>query len=306
MDGPSRRTIIRRALKAAAALVLASMFILSPAPAQETAGPVVKLSYRALQPGEPILVTLESDRTVNVASVTFQGRTVVLEPGPEDGRAFAFLGIDLAAKPGSHVMEIRIDRKSGEPERIRKDIEIADKEFPSTSLRFRPEYVTPPPEVQERIRRERDIVAWVMSVVTPEWLGDGEFLWPHPAPHWSNFGQRRLYNEVLQSVHTGLDIRVPFGDPIRAANAGRVVLASHLYFGGKTVIIDHGLGVFSSYGHLSELRVKRGEAVKKGQVVGLCGSTGRSTGPHLHWAVKIFDSRIDPEAMLRFDPLWNF
>ena len=69
--------------------------------------------------------------------------------------------------------------------------------------------------------------------------------------------------------------------------------------GGKTVIIDHGLGVFSSYGHMSELRVKRGDAVKKGQTIGLCGSTGRSTGPHLHWSVRVLDARVDPEAMLR-------
>jgi murein DD-endopeptidase MepM/ murein hydrolase activator NlpD len=89
------------------------------------------------------------------------------------------------------------------------------------------------------------------------------------------------------------------GQPIKASNAGLVALASDLYMGGKTVILDHGLGVFSSYGHLSELRVKRGEKVRKGQVVGLCGSTGRSTGPHLHWAFKILDARVDPDAMLR-------
>lgn len=268
-------------------------------PAQEAAGPVVKLAYRALEPGEPVLVTLESDGTARSASVAFLGRTVVLKPAPEGRSAFAFLGIDLLTKPGSHAMVIRVDKATGETEEIRKDIEIAEKAFPSTKLQFKPEYVTPPAELRERIRKESELVAWVMSVITPEWLGDGPFVLPHPAPSWSNFGQRRLNNEVLQSVHTGLDIRAPFGDPIRAANAGRVVMASDLYLGGKTVILDHGLGVFSSYGHLSELKVKRGEAVEKGRVVGLCGSTGRSTGPHLHWAVKIFDSRVDPEAMLR-------
>ncbi len=122
---------------------------------------------------------------------------------------------------------------------------------------------------------------------------------PHDAPSWSNFGQRRLNNNVLQSLHTGLDIRVPFGEPIRASNAGTVVMASDLYYGGKTVIIDHGLGVFSSYGHMSGLLVKRGEAVRKGQTVGLCGTTGRSTGPHLHWSFKVLETRVDPEAMLR-------
>ncbi|NTU51284.1 MAG: peptidoglycan DD-metalloendopeptidase family protein, partial [Candidatus Aminicenantes bacterium] len=101
-----------------------------------------------------------------------------------------------------------------------------------------------------------------MSVVTPEWLGDGPFALPHDAASWGNFGQRRLNNDVLQSLHAGLDLRVPFGEAIRASNAGAVAVASNLYMGGKTVIIDHGLGVFSPYGHRSTLLVKRGETVK--------------------------------------------
>ena len=299
MNGSGRRAFRAGAAGAVAAAILAVLCVSLAARAQEEAGPVVKLAYRALEPGEPVLVTLTSDGTARSASVTFLDRTVTLKPAPGSRSAMAFLGIDLAVKPGPHPMVIRVDKTTGETEEIRKDVEIGEKAFPFTKLRFKPEYVTPPAEVLERIRRESDLVAWVMSVVTPEWLGDGPFVMPHPATTWSNFGQRRLNNEVLQSVHAGLDIRVPFGEPIRAANAGRVVMASDLYFGGKTVIIDHGLGVFSSYGHLSALKVKRGQAVAKGEIVGLCGSTGRSTGPHLHWAVKIFDARVDPEAMLR-------
>ncbi len=282
----------------AAALILFAA-VRPAAFAQDAAGPVVKLAYRALEPGEPILVTLEPGGPARSVKVTFLGRDVILKPAPGGRPAFALLGIDLAVKPGTHPMVIRVDRAAGGMEEICKDIEIGERAFPFTKLQFMPEYVTPPKEVQERIRRESELVAWIMSVVTPEWLGEGPFVMPHPAPTWSNFGQRRLNNNILQSIHAGLDVRVPFGEPIRASNAGRVAMASHLYFGGKTVIIDHGLGVFSTYGHLSELKVKRGETVAKGQVVGLCGSTGRSTGPHLHWAVKIFDARIDPEAMLR-------
>ena len=87
------------------------------------------------------------------------------------------------------------------------------------------------------------------------------------------------------------------GDPVRASNAGRVVMASDLYYSGKTVIIDHGLGVFSLYCHFSKLLVKRTRMVAKGEAIGLIGSTGRSTGPHLHWGFRIFDSRIDPMSM---------
>ena len=274
-------------------------------------GPVIRLTYRSLQPGEPILVFLDADTAVRAATVTFLGQTAELRPAPgnpvgaagpvvADGKSvFAFLGIDVEAKPGSYVMTVKVRKAGGLVEQIRKDLVITGREFPSAKLQLNPDYVTPPASVRERIKRESELVALAMSVVTPEWLGQGAFARPHDAPSWSNFGQRRLNNNVVQSLHTGLDIRVPFGEPIAASNAGRVVMASDLYLGGKTVIIDHGLGVFSTYGHMSKLLVKRGESVKKGQTVGLCGTTGRSTGPHLHWSFKIFTARIDPDAMLR-------
>ena len=279
----------------------------APAGASATTGPVIRLAYRSLQPGEPVLVFLDNDGTVRSASVSLLGKTAEMRAAPSSptplgsgsGDLFAFLGIDVQAKTGPCVMTVKLRRAGGAVENVRKDLVIIERKFPSTKLQFKPEYVTPPASLQARIKRESELLALATSVVTPEWLGDGPFALPHDAPSWSNFGQRRLNNNVLQSLHTGLDVRVPFGEPIRASNAGRVVMASDLYYGGKTVIVDHGLGVFSSYGHMSGLLVKRGEAVQKGQTVGLCGTTGRSTGPHLHWSFKILETRVDPEAMLR-------
>jgi len=304
---------------ARAAVILAALAaIVTPAPAARqaapgpagtpaTTGPVVRLAYRSLQPGEPVLVFLENDGTVRSASASLLGKTAEMRATPSSrttpssgsGGLFAFLGIDVQAKTGPCVMTVKMRRAGGAVETVRQDLEIVARKFPSTKLQFKPEYVTPPASLQARIKRESELLALATSVVTPEWLGDGPFALPHDAPSWSNFGQRRLNNNVLQSLHTGLDIRVPFGEPIRASNAGRVVMASDLYYGGKTVIVDHGLGVFSSYGHMSGLLVKRGEAVRKGQTVGLCGTTGRSTGPHLHWSFKVLEARVDPEAMIR-------
>lgn len=266
---------------------------------QASSGPVVRLAYRALQPGEPLLVFLESAGSVRSASVTFLGRTAELRPAPGGAGTFAFLGIDVQTKPGPCELVVRVVRAGGAVEKVRKELLVADRAFPSAKLRLKPEYVTPPASLQARIKREAELVALAMSVITPAWLGDGPFVAPSDAPSWSNFGQRRLNNDTLQSLHAGLDLRVPFGEPIRATNAGRVAMASDLYMGGKTVIIDHGLGVYSTYGHMSKLLVRRGETVRKGQTIGLCGSTGRSTGPHLHWSFRILDARVDPDAMLR-------
>jgi len=287
--------------------VLAALVIPGAAARQAAPGPVVRLAYRSIQPGEPVLVFLDNDGTVRSASASLLDKTAEMRATPSSlttpssgsGGLFAVLGIDVQAKTGPCVMTVKLRRAGGTVENVRQDLVIIERKFPSTKLQFKPEYVTPPASLLARIKREAELITLATSVVTPEWLGDGPFALPHDAPSWSNFGQRRLNNDVLQSLHTGLDIRVPFGEPIRASNAGTVVMASDLYYGGKTVIIDHGLGVFSSYGHMSGLLVKRGEAVRKGQTVGLCGTTGRSTGPHLHWSFKVLETRVDPEAMLR-------
>jgi murein DD-endopeptidase MepM/ murein hydrolase activator NlpD len=302
MRGPSSRRA--RALPAGLAALAAGFAVLLPGPiagqaAPQAAGPVIRLSYRALQPGEPVLVVLESDGTIRTATATLLGATVELRPAPGGTRSFAFIGIDVQAKPGQARLTVKLVKAGGFVENVRQDLVVAEKDFPSIKLQLDPAYVTPPASALARIKREAELVALAMSVITPEWRGDGPFARPHDAASWGNFGQKRLNNNVLQSLHAGLDLRVPFGQPIRASNAGLVAMASDLYMGGKTVIIDHGLGVFSTYGHMSELRVKRGERVKKGQTIGLCGSTGRSTGPHLHWSFKILDARVDPEAMLR-------
>jgi murein DD-endopeptidase MepM/ murein hydrolase activator NlpD len=161
------------------------------------------------------------------------------------------------------------------------------------------EFVKPPtPEIEERVRREAELVAWVYSHGTAEWLAKDNFIAPLAAAPFPNFGERRVYNGVPLSFHTGLDYSAPAGDPVAAANAGQVAMASHLYFGGKTVILDHGQGVFTSYGHMSKLLVRRGDLVAKGTVIGLIGSTGRSTGPHLHWSVRVGGARVDPRSLL--------
>jgi murein DD-endopeptidase MepM/ murein hydrolase activator NlpD len=294
--------ILRRATAAlvALALPLAAAGTLGRETFRVPSGPAVTMSYRALQPGEPLLFALESEAGVREAEVTFLGKKVILTPAARGGRPFALLGIDLGTSPGPHPLDIKIATDGGKRETLRTEVVVLDRKFPTTKLTVRQDMVTPPRRFAERIKREAEIIGWVYAKLTPEWLGDGPFAPPSPAEAFPNFGQRRLTNGVLNSIHGGVDVLAPFGTPITAANAGRVVLASDMYLTGYTVIIDHGLGIFSLYCHLSKLDVKRGVEVRKGDVIGKCGSTGRSTGPHLHWAVRVLDSRVDPYALLVF------
>jgi murein DD-endopeptidase MepM/ murein hydrolase activator NlpD len=259
----------------------------------------MELEFRSLQPGEVLLVSLPDPSGVRRAVVVFRDREYVLT----NTLRFAFVGLDLGLEPGSYPMTVTFERTNGGRESVRRDIVVEAKEFPRKKLWVKENFALPPKEVEERIRREAELVAWVYGIITPRWLGDGAFLQPNNGKVFPNFGQRRIYNDAPRSTHAGVDIASPQGDPIQAANAGNVVLASHLYLSGNAVIIDHGLGVFSFYGHMSKILVKRGQAVGKGDVIGKCGTTGRSTGPHLHWAVRVFDSRVDPFSLLEFGSL---
>ena len=263
---------------------------------QAPSGVFLELQFRSLQPGEVLFVSLPDPSGVRRAVVVFRDREYVLT----SALRFAFIGLDLGLEPGSYPMTVTFEGMNGGREAVRRDIVVEAKEFPRKKLWVKEDFALPPKEVEERIRREAELVAWVYGIITPRWLGDGAFFQPNEGKVFPNFGQRRIYNDAPRSTHAGVDIAAPQGDPIRAANAGKVVLASHLYLSGNAVIIDHGLGVFSFYGHMSKLLVKRGQAVGKGDIIGKCGTTGRSTGPHLHWAVRVFDSRVDPFSLLAF------
>ena len=301
-----RQALLKGGIAAAVAVCAVMLLLAGPGPAapmgreslRAASGATVEMAFEALEPGQPLLFVLKSPE-VAAAIVHFRGQTAVLRAdrsaGPEP---MGFLGLDLDVKPGVYPVDIQFEKKDGTIESFRREIRVQDKRFPFLKLQVPQEFVTPPASEQERIRRESEIVALLFSLTTPEWLGDGPFIAPHPVAPWPNFGQRRVTNGVLSSVHAGIDLPVPFGEPVRAVNRGRVVLASPLYFSGGTVIIDHGLGVFSFCCHLSKLFVKRGDMVEKGAVIGNCGSTGRATGPHLHWSMRVGPSRVDPYAFL--------
>jgi hypothetical protein len=290
----TRRTI-------AALLLFAAPAVLAPMTHESlrtASGVTMDMAFEALEPGQPVLFVLKSPE-VAAAIVHFRGQTAVVRTNPSAGaEPIGFIGIDLDVTPGAYPVDIQFEKRDGTIESFHGEITVRDKKFPSLRLRVAQEFVTPPKSEQERIRRESEMVSLIFSLTTPEWLGDGPFIAPHPVPPWPNFGQRRLTNGVLSSVHGGIDLPVPFGEPIHAVNRGRVVLSSPLYLSGGTIIIDHGLGVFSYYCHLSKLLVRRGDIVEKGAVIGNCGSTGRSTGPHLHWSMRVGPSRVDPYAFL--------
>ncbi|MBT4792116.1 MAG: M23 family metallopeptidase [Halobacteriovoraceae bacterium] len=124
-------------------------------------------------------------------------------------------------------------------------------------------------------------------------FADGEFSVPLDSFITSHYGKKRIFNNLKKTQHLGNDFRAKVGTPIPASNRGKIVFAGDLFYTGNVVIIDHGLDIFTLYGHLSKINVKAGAMVKKGDIIGLSGKTGRVSGPHLHWGVKINGFNID-------------
>lgn len=267
-----------------------------PATAQASSAVSISLDWRSLQPGELLVVNLtlpEGATDVRVSGLD-QDATAYSLGGT---RWQALLGIDLDAPLGEH--RIRLDALNGrEPIRAETIITVVSKKFTTRQLKVAPDFVNPPAAVQERIVRESKLLATLLDNSAPERLWSTPFVRPVPHRANSRFGSRSVFNGEPRNPHSGTDFLSPAGTPVKAPAAGRVVLAQALYFSGRTVMIDHGLGVFSQLLHLSRFDVEEGETIEAGTVVGRVGATGRVTGAHLHWSLRIGGTRVDPLSAL--------
>ena len=261
---------------------------------------VIDLNSRSFQPGDVIKVTLhDNSGFVKFVQLRFQDRKFPMIKIEEFHKFITFIGLDLGLKPGNYFLYVTHLNVDGQQHSSKEPIIVLPKEFPIKKLWVNEKYVTPPEDSLERIKRESELLNAVYGMYTPMWLGEGEFIIPSEGEISPNFGERRIFNNQPRSPHSGIDISSPFGADVKASNSGSVVVANDLYFAGKTVVIDHGLGVFSLYCHFSKITVRIGDKVSIGDVIGEIGATGRVTGPHLHWAFKVSGSRVSPLSLLQ-------
>jgi murein DD-endopeptidase MepM/ murein hydrolase activator NlpD len=256
----------------------------------------VAVAARSIQPGELVVLTVKTPPGVERLRVRAFDRDA---PAFEDraGSWRALIGIDLDVTPGAHV--VTLDARAGTRAlHASHELVVTPRKFATRTLTVDEAYVNPPPEVQERIAQDNADLLRVWQSSAPKRLWTEAFVRPVPGQSVSRFGTRSIFNGQARNPHNGGDFLSPAGTPIEAPNAGRVALARDLYFSGNTVVIDHGLGMFSTLAHMSQIDVAEGEVVKAGQVVGRVGATGRVTGPHLHWAVRVGGARVDPLSVL--------
>ncbi len=268
-----------------------------PCHAQGLHGLVVTREARAVAPGEMMLLTITGRDPILAVDATAFGHPAPAFPGGPTGTWHALVAIDLDAAPGKYDIVI-VARLSQGRQSLVHQIVVSARHFGVRRLTVDPKFVTPPASALGRIEREQKRLAEVLAVVSPERLWRGRFVAPVDGAPASNFGQRSVFNGQPRGSHRGADFASPSGAPVHAPGIGRVIMAEDLYFSGNTVLIDHGLGLFSLLAHLSRIDVRVGDLVDPGLSVGAVGATGRVTGPHLHWTLRLGSAVVDPLSLI--------
>ncbi len=261
----------------------------------------VSWSPKAPKQGDVVHLRVNAPEGVSVAGGEMLSKALLFSPSPEGpGRWDALFGIDMGQKPGDYEVRVRLAAADGSATRdMTASIRIEPQAFGEERLTLPDSKVHLSAADLERVKKERVRIASLWSRVTPERLWDGPFLVPVEGRPGSPFGLKRWINGERRSPHTGMDIKAPEGSPVVASNSGRVVLVGDFFFSGRAVFLDHGQGVYTMYFHLSKINVVEGQKVARGQVLGLVGMTGRATGPHLHWGVRLGGSRVDPTSLVK-------
>jgi len=252
---------------------------------------------RAAAPGEVLLVDIRAKAAQQEVQAQWLSQTVLfyqVETGWWQGLA----PVDVAIAAGRYTLRVRARAPDGRLLEQAYLIRIAPRTFPARRITVAPKFVDPPADELPRIEAERKAAEAIFARQTPERLWTQPFAVPVPGAATSSFGRRTILNGQSRGQHTGTDFQATTGTPVVAPNRGRIALAADQYFPGKTIIIDHGLGVYSYLAHLSEFIAAEGAMVERGQRIALSGATGRVTGPHLHWTMRFGSARVDPLSLV--------
>jgi len=244
-----------------------------------------------IKPGDAFVIKINNAKTSHLPSASLKERRFYFSRCGES--CFAAIGsAGIRTKPGVYAIKLRVGKKTKNLYLI-----VTQHCFPTIKLTLPDNQVFLSKKDLKRVKRENKRLKQIFQKVSrSHW--EGKFTHPLENDISTPFGIKRILNEKWISIHRGVDIIGQDGEEVKASNNGRVVLAEELFFGGNTVILDHGLGIYTIYMHLSRFNVNIGDMVSKNDVVGFVGSSGRSTGPHLHFGVKVMNMIANPVSLI--------
>jgi murein DD-endopeptidase MepM/ murein hydrolase activator NlpD len=242
-----------------------------------------------------VFLKVPSPENIPVFEGKFLGKRIYFNRLDEAGRFGALLGVDLDQKTSDEAVTDPFQNKT------LAIVHIFSNQFERQEVKVAPQYVNPSPQQLRRVNREKNEMKAILSASSDKKEWKGNFMVPVKGVREGRFGSRRVFNGEARNPHSGEDIAAPEKAPVYSPNDGVVVGVVNHFFSGKGIIIDHGQGLFTEYFHLYKTKVKKGERVKKGKLIGLVGHTGRATGAHLHWGMLINGARVDPFSLVKLN-----
>jgi murein DD-endopeptidase MepM/ murein hydrolase activator NlpD len=292
------KSILRQSFNAIPILLMAFTILIAPSGSAEA----VSLSSSNVADGQVTVLEVnlqDLDPTATDLKARFEKNTIALfqHPVKPAGIYCGLIGIPINTAPQKAVIELEWTDSRG-PHKAHVAVHVVAGNYKKETLRVAPRHVKPSPQNLRRIKKEKKEIRRIYASSNNTRLWFGTFKKPLASDITSAFGTQRLFNGQLQSYHRGTDLRAKAGTPVYASNSGIVRLAKNLFYSGNIVIVDHGKGIFTNYAHLSKIQVVAGQHVARGDQIGLSGATGRVSGPHLHWGVKINGAYVDPLQFL--------
>lgn len=251
---------------------------------------VIPVEVRA---GDPFFIKVTNIKSSRNLSASFKNNKLHFNSWEDCYLAIG--AVDIKTEPGIYPLQIKFRKK-----KLIREIKVLETIFPKQEISLSDEKVFLDRKNLKRVKKENKRLKTIFRKVTRK-LWDGDFILPLENEITTDFGTERIINHNIKSLHTGVDIRGEEGEEIMASNRGKVVFKKELFFGGKTIIIDHGGGIYTIYMHLSKYNVRLHEIVPKGFIIGYVGSTGRSTGSHLHFGVKISKINVNPISLFELE-----
>lgn len=267
-----------------------TLLVFSTGPASAV---VVQVDPLPLAPGKPALVKVCPASGLATARIQFMDRDFPLFQS-HDGCLYGFVCADLGTKPGEYTLRVY----GSKAQAAAAEVKLRDWDYGVRRITVDPKFMQLTPEQLAWHKRDKAAIAQAYAMTAQERLWSGGFVMPRASKLVGPFGRRSIINGEPRSSHGGIDLRGKKGAPVAASGDGRVVLVRETFFGGLTVIVDHGQGLMTRYLHLAKALVTVGQDVRRGQDIGQVGMSGRVTGPHLHFDVRYQGVRLDPQAWI--------
>ena len=277
-----------------------TLFAQDPAPKLTAkSGSRWSLDWRPLRVvnGTPVLFRVKPPTRLTSLQGTWLGHEMPFSFDASTKSWYALAGAGLKTRSGLYPLVLSGESTTGKALSFERKVRVGHAKYPVIAISVAKQYTEPDAAQVEKIKQDQALKEDLFVKSQPEREWSGNFLPPVTAPVSDRFGTERKVNGVVQSTHQGLDYRVPAGTPVAALNRGTVLLARPLFFEGNCVVVDHGQGLLTLYLHLSEITVKEGDHVERGEELGLSGATGRATGAHLHVAVRWQGIYLNPATL---------